>query len=99
METEATSFTADWNASSFAFEGLLKPVILRTNCREAARISSLLTGGSKLKSVLILRHINRRPGGRESILAQVGVPRHPMPDTGKKVASKGSCYNSLFSVA
>jgi hypothetical protein len=29
--------------SSFAFEGLLEPLILRTNCSDAARISSPLT--------------------------------------------------------
>jgi len=30
------------------FDGLLKPVIFRTNCSEAARTSSGVTGGSKL---------------------------------------------------
>jgi hypothetical protein len=45
------------NLSSLALEGLLKPVIFLTNCSEAARISSSVTGGSKLNSVFILRHI------------------------------------------
>src|SRR6185437_4328228 len=45
------------NASSLAFDGLLNPVILRTNCSEAARTSSSVTGGSKLKSVLMFLHI------------------------------------------
>ncbi len=41
----APSSTARSNASRFAFEGLLKPESLRTNCSEAARISSSLAGG------------------------------------------------------
>ena len=53
----ATSSTARLNASSFAFDGLVKPLILRTNCNDAARISSSFTGGAKLKSGLIFRHI------------------------------------------
>src|SRR5580692_8598397 len=57
IETLATSPTAIRNASSFPFDGLLKPVIFLTNCREAARISSSVTGGSKLKRVLIFRHM------------------------------------------
>jgi hypothetical protein len=36
---------------------LLKPLIFRTNCNEAARTSSGVTGGSKLNSILMLRHI------------------------------------------
>jgi hypothetical protein len=35
----------------------LKPLIFLTNCSEAARTSSSVTGGSKLKSVLIFLHI------------------------------------------
>lgn len=57
LEAEATSSIAAMKASSFAFEGLVKPLILRTNCSEAARTSSGVTGGSKLKRVLIFRHI------------------------------------------
>src|SRR5262249_3873818 len=49
------------NASSFAFEGLVKPLIFRTNCNDAACISSSVTGGSKLKSVLIFLHICKAP--------------------------------------
>jgi hypothetical protein len=41
-----------------AFDGLLKPLTFLTYCSEAARISSSVTGGSKLKSVLIFLHIN-----------------------------------------
>src|SRR5215475_8802617 len=44
-------------AASLALEGLLKPLILRTNWIEAARISSSVTGGSKLKRILIFLHI------------------------------------------
>jgi hypothetical protein len=53
----AIASIAAWKASSFALDGLLKPVIFLTNWSEAARTSSGVTGGSKLKSVLIFRHI------------------------------------------
>src|SRR3569833_635975 len=53
----ATSSMAARKAASLAFEGLLNPVIFRTNCREAARISSSVTGGLKLKSGLMFRHM------------------------------------------
>src|SRR5262249_8018360 len=55
--TCATSSIASLNASSLAFDGALNPLSLRTNCSDAARISSSVAGGSKLNSVLILRHI------------------------------------------
>ena len=53
----ATSSTARLNASSFVFDGFVKPLILRTNCSDAARTSSSVTGGSKLNNGLMLRHI------------------------------------------
>ena len=53
----AISSTAARNAASLAFDGLLKPLTFLTNCNEAARISSSVTGGWKLKSVLMLLHI------------------------------------------
>lgn len=53
----ATSSTARLNASSFAFDGLVKPLIFLTNCTDAARTSSSVTGGAKLKSGRMLRHI------------------------------------------
>src|ERR1041385_807634 len=56
-EMPAISSTAARNEASFAFAGLLKPLIFLTNWREAARISSSITGGSKLYRVLIFRHI------------------------------------------
>ncbi len=52
-----TSSTARLNASSFAFDGFEKPLILRTNCSDAARTSSSVTGGAKLNSGRMLRHI------------------------------------------
>jgi hypothetical protein len=45
------------NASSFAFDGLVKPLIFLTNCTDAARTSSSVTGGSKLNSGLMFRHM------------------------------------------
>ena len=53
----ATSSTARLNASSLAFDGLVKPLILRTNCSDAAWTSSSVTGGAKLKSGRMLRHM------------------------------------------
>ena len=49
-------------ASWLAWEGLLNPLTLRTNCNDAARISSSVTGGSKLKRILILRHTEATSG-------------------------------------
>lgn len=49
--------TAASKAASLTFEGLLKPLTLRTYCTAAARISSCDAGGSKLNSGLIFRHI------------------------------------------
>jgi hypothetical protein len=45
------------NERSLTFDGLLMPLIFRTNWSEAALISYSVTGGSKLKRVLMLRHI------------------------------------------
>ena len=56
MDTPATSSTAARNGASLAFDGLVNPLIFRTNCSEAARTSSSVTGGSKLKSVLMFLH-------------------------------------------
>src|SRR5262245_46712771 len=55
----ATSSMARSKAFSLAFDGRVKPLSLRTNWNEAARISSSVAGGSKLKSVLMLRHMSR----------------------------------------
>jgi hypothetical protein len=57
VETAAISSTAAWKRASLAFDGLWIPLIFRTNCSEDARISSEVTGGSKLKRVLMFLHI------------------------------------------
>lgn len=51
------SSTAEEKTASFAFDGLLKPLIFLTNCIDAARISWSVTGGSKLNSVLMFLHM------------------------------------------
>ena len=45
-DTRVTSSTASSNASAFACDGLVKPLILRTYWSEAARISSSVARGS-----------------------------------------------------
>ena len=57
VEISAISSTAARNEASFPFDGLLKPLIFLTNWSEAARISTAVTGGSKLKRGLIFLHI------------------------------------------
>src|SRR6188472_3507004 len=57
--TSVTSSTARLKTASFALEGRLDPLSLRTNCSADARISSSVAGGSKLASVLMLRHMTR----------------------------------------
>jgi hypothetical protein len=57
FEMAAMSSIAAWNAASLALDGLLKPVIFLTNWSDAAWTSSVVTGGSKLKSVLMFLHI------------------------------------------
>src|SRR6185312_11932484 len=52
-----TSATAWLKAASLACDGLPKPDSFRTYCNAEARISSSAAGGSKLNSVLMLRHI------------------------------------------
>src|SRR5207247_10799787 len=60
-----TSSTAALNAASFACEGCVAPLSLRTNCSADERISSSVAGGSKLASVLMFRHISAPPGRKE----------------------------------
>lgn len=50
LETAAISSTALRKASSLAFDGLLKPLTFLTNWSAAERISSSITGGSKLNN-------------------------------------------------
>jgi hypothetical protein len=61
LERAVISSTARVNASSLAAEGLLKPLIFRTNCRAALLISASVEGGSKLNSGRMLRHIGSSP--------------------------------------
>jgi|SRR5208283_2740098 len=57
-DTAAISSTAAKKRASFIFDGLLIPLIFRTNCSEDARTSSEVTGGSKLKRVLMFLHMD-----------------------------------------
>src|SRR6266849_8673663 len=67
VEIPAISSTAAINEASFAFDGLLKPLIFLTNCSDAARISSAVTGGSKLKRILIFLHIRYSLGSLRTL--------------------------------
>jgi len=58
------SSTARSKAASLAFDGLVKPLSFRTNWMADARISSSVTGGSKLKRVLMLRHMDQLRSGK-----------------------------------
>src|SRR5215813_4477937 len=60
----ATSSTARANTASLDLDGFVKPLSLRTNWRDDARISSPVAGGVKLCSVLMLRHMDRPPRQR-----------------------------------
>src|SRR6266436_9922093 len=67
-----TSATARSNALALAWDGLLKPDSFLTNCSAEAWISSSVAGGSKLNSVLMLRHIyfllvHPSPGFRSAV--------------------------------
>ena len=77
---DVTSTIARLNASSFALDGLLKPLSLRTNCSADARISVSVAGGSKLKSVFMLRHmvflVNGQAGAWQT--ASMLCPSGPM---------------------
>ncbi|HJY08522.1 MAG TPA: hypothetical protein VJ323_19535, partial [Bryobacteraceae bacterium] len=72
VEISAISSTAARNEASFAFDGLLKPLIFLTNWSEAARTSSSVTGGSKLKRILIFLHI--RDHLKDKVLKQYSNP-------------------------
>ena len=80
-----TSSTAVAKACSFACEGFVEPLILRTNCIAAARTSSSVAGGSKLNRVLMFLHtmdslfpdIERHTDcpGRRELEAELAVKR------------------------
>jgi hypothetical protein len=78
-EISAISSTAAKNEASFAFDGLLNPVIFLTNWIEADRISSAVTGGSKLKRGLMFLHMGelgvRRSAFSVRCSAAFGVQR------------------------
>ena len=56
-EIWAISRTARSKTASFACDGFVAPLILRTYCSAAACTSSSVAGGSKLWSCLMLRHM------------------------------------------
>jgi len=56
LDEVATFSTAALNAASLAFDGLWNPLTFLTYCTAAARISSSVTGGLKLKRALIFLH-------------------------------------------
>ena len=73
--------TARKNAASFVMDGLVEPLTLRTNCSAAAWISSSVAGGSKLCSVLMLRHgaCLRYAGLSRQIGATIRYANPPQP--------------------
>src|SRR5882724_5555774 len=85
----ATSCTARSNASSLALDGRLKPLSLRTNCSEASRISSSVAGGSKLKSVLMLRHMVFGVGWRMKRVSAKALPQADLYPGRPRRARKG----------
>ena len=89
--TSATPSTAAKNAASFVFDGFENPLIFLTNWSEAARTSSSVTGGSKLKRGRIFRHI--RSG---STLRRDSVPAI---NTAKAIPSQpGSMHLGQYSI-
>ena len=56
---DATSSTAASKAGRLAGEGARYPLILRTNCNAAARISSSPAGCCEERRVLMLRHMDQ----------------------------------------
>src|SRR2546426_4085067 len=87
LETAAISSTTARNAASLAFDGLLKPLTFRTNCNEAARISSSVTGGSKLKSVLMFLHISVTSILANELVNFWSLDHHSIPKSKKLLLS------------
>jgi hypothetical protein len=58
-EISLTATTARSKASTLAWEGLVKPLILRTYCTAEASISSSVAGGSKLWRLRMFLHMLR----------------------------------------
>ena len=88
--------TAALKAASFARDGLVKPLILRTYCNDAAWISSSVAGGSKLNSGLMFLHILRRTFEyRQEISDQ--ILEHGMFPYAMKMANEfGAPYAAKF---
>ena len=92
VEMPAISSTAASNAPSFAFDGLLRPLIFLTNWSEATRISSEVTGGSKL-----IRAVSIDPTlcGKICVRSR-RAPYLPTPPAGK-IAARAPCEPDLQS--
>src|SRR5712664_3024767 len=98
-----TSATARSKASALACEGLLKPDSLRTNCSAEAWISSSVAGGSKLNSVLMLRHMTfSLPSARTASLnsglpefSQIDCPSRQQPTWMAALPRTIHCYKIL----
>lgn len=87
-ETPATSSTAARKEASFAFDGLVNPQIFLTNWRDAARTSSSVTGGSKLKRILMFLHMDLLcPTLRPMLEARVSLGAQPLPLRDARFAS------------
>src|ERR1043166_509395 len=83
LDAAEISSIAVWNAASFALEGLLKPLTLRTNCSAAAWTSSSDTGGSKLKRIRMFLHMvgsSLAPADRVAVRARNGASVYPKDD-------------------
>src|ERR1051326_4566545 len=77
-DTAAMSSTAASNAAWLTCDGLLKPLTLRTNCRDAARISCSVTGGWKLNRMRMFLHMTRR-GARDPRMMHEHGRFQPVP--------------------
>jgi hypothetical protein len=77
VETAATPSIEREMRLQLAFDGLLKPLILRTYCSDAARISASVTGGAKLKSNLDISDMNvSSAGSRVAGRHDAGILHH-----------------------
>jgi hypothetical protein len=83
VETTAISSTAARKRASLAFDGLLIPLIFRTNWSEDARTSSEVTGGSKLKRVLMFLHMEMDLTVRSFSISNGNENRSPQSASGK----------------
>ena len=99
LEIAVILSTAARNAASFVFDGLLKPLTFRTNCREAARISSSVTGGEKLKRILIFRHMSMLSMFWDRLMRQGNRRASAMPRTLLlPISPTAQCLNEQLSI-